>query len=135
MLKNKVVILLTVIIAISLITTTVNACDVNVLKDSVYPMFDQINRNKLNISSLKNILYIDYSLVSKNPTSLITGSIHLERFSDGQWININTWSFTSAGSVTFFKGYKTETGFAYRVKVSATVNEEKITATSNIVQL
>lgn len=133
--KNKLVILLAVAIAISLIPTTINAGKVNTSNDLVYPMFEQINNSNIYINFLENILYIDYSLFSKNLNSQISGSIHLERFVDGQWVNIKTWFFISTGSVIFSKNYKTEKGYAYRIKVSATVDDEKITGTSNIVQL
>lgn len=67
--------------------------------------------------------------------SSINYNLGKKEYTNGRWANVTSWAFGGTGSVLLSRSYTATGGYQYRARISATVDGEKVSATSNSVSL
>ena len=78
-------------------------------------------------STLSSALQISAFSDSKK----ITGTLYLQKKSNGRWANVTSWKINGTGDVDMEHTYKGISGVTYRLKVVVKVGTESITEYSN----
>ena len=98
----------------------------------ISPLWNNIDYNSATISVKGTTLYSQVSVVAKNYSASITGTMYLERYSFGSWITVASWGLRGTGNVFLSKSYRGSTGSQYRTRVLVTVSGERATAISRV---
>lgn len=101
----------------------------------VVPYWNHINRITTDLSAKGTTLY-PYTYIKAIKTSgKISGKMDLERMFSGGWSSVSSWNINGTGSVLLSKSYLGISGGKYRVKVSVTVNGERVTRITAIKEI
>lgn len=96
----------------------------------VTPFWSQIDTISPYISASGNAIYPEVYIEAKSPSSSIKGTMYLERYSSGSWVNVTSWSLKGTGSLSASKGYSGTLNTKYRTRVVVTINGETAEAVS-----
>lgn len=92
------------------------------IENAVSPCFVDISMMSASIDVNSNGKAACYSYVdTANSTYTINISMSLQRYVDGYWKNVKTWTSSGTGDVTLDKSYYVSSGYYYRTGVAATV--------------
>lgn len=101
----------------------------------VTPFWISISSISPKISAEDTTLYPEVYVKAKSSSSLISGTMYLEKYVSGKWTNVTSWSIKGTGSAAAFKSYSGTSGIQYRTRVVVTVGSEKVEATSSSCQI
>ncbi len=96
----------------------------------ITPFWNKISSISPYISATGTTLYPEVYISAKSTSSSISGTMYLQRYSSGSWVNVTSWSINGTGNVFLSKSYRGTSGSRYRVKVVVNVAGEKAEATS-----
>ncbi len=82
------------------------------------------------ISASGNTVYPEVYVKAKATSSSIVGTMYLEKYSSGSWVNVTSWSLKGTGSLSASKSYNGTSNTKYRTRVVVTVNGETAEAVS-----
>ena len=132
---KKYVVLLACVVCLTLTSTsTVLAEEISVDKDS----FSYSNNYRWeNVDSIDTFIentnsgYSAHAIVvANNPSMNIKGKLYLQKYKNGYWQNITTWSLKGNGFVSIKKPFSAYSG-KYRTKLKLNVGGESITSYSS----
>lgn len=118
-------------VSIPAFAVTPHIDSVNIMESTVAtPRWANIAVLNPYLKSSGTTLYPDVQITAKSDSAGITGTMYLQEYSGGRWINVADWDIGDVGS-TFVSGeYEGESGYKYRTKVVVTVNGERGTVYS-----
>ncbi len=88
-----------------------------------------------NLKNYGNSIRVEASILAKSNSDFISGTMYLERYSNGRWVSDKTWSFSGTGSKNLSKSYTGISGNTYRVRVNAKIGGQSISETSSSIRL
>lgn len=100
----------------------------------VFPLWDNVKRLNISLTKNNNTLEI-VSDISTSGFKEISGTIYLEKYINGRWSQVNSWSISGTGALVVSKSYRGTSGNTYRARVSVNVEGERINSTSSTVKL
>ncbi|WP_312812084.1 hypothetical protein [Sedimentibacter sp.] len=98
----------------------------------ITPFWVEISSVLAYISANGNTLYPEVYVEAKSTSASITGTMYLEKYSSGSWVNVTSWSIKGTGSVFLSKSYSGIPETKYRTRAVVTVNGESAEAVSGI---
>lgn len=87
------------------------------------------------ISADGNTLYPEVYVEAKSSSVSITGTMYLQKYSSGRWINVTSWALKGTGSLSSSKNYSGTVNTKYRTRVVVTVNGESAEAISGTCEI
>ena len=87
------------------------------------------------ISASGNTLYPEVYVKAKSTSASISGTMYLQKYSSGSWLNVTSWSLKGTGSLSSSKSYSGTLNTKYRTKVLVTVNGESAEAISGTCEI
>ena len=106
-----------------------------VVYQHIIPLWNNIADISPYISSEGTTLYPEVYIKAKSSSGSISGTMHLERYDLGRWINVTSWSFKGTGNVFLSKNYRGVAGNKYRTKAVVNINGETAEATSGVCEI
>lgn len=98
------------------------------------PYYSNIQRANVNLAKISSGINIDISVLSTR-IGKISISAYLQRYTNGNWVNIKSW-YTSKNSAThlvFSKKYTPTRNHKYRISTTIKCNNEQIKKYSNVI--
>jgi hypothetical protein len=83
------------------------------------------------ISSSGKTITASISVVCYNSSTNISGTLYLEKESDGSWYNVDSWPVSARGTLRTSKRYIGSKGSTYRARFDVTAGEDSIESTSS----
>lgn len=83
----------------------------------VFPLWDNVKRLNISLTKNNNTLEI-VSDISTSGFKEISGTIYLEKYTNGRWSQVNSWSISGTGALVVSKSYRGTSGNTYRARVS-----------------
>ncbi len=99
----------------------------------VEPFWQNIFVITPSISAKGTLLYPTAYIEGMKTSGKISGTMYLERYSYGKWVNVSSWSISGTGYVLLSKTYAGVTGSTYRTRVSVQIDGETAEAVSSSV--
>jgi len=88
-----------------------------------------VARATISVSNL--VLKPSAYIKAKSTSTVITGTLYLERESGSSWITVKSWSISGTGTLTVSKSYTGTSGVTYRARVAVSVGGESVGCTSS----
>lgn len=101
----------------------------------VTPFWAEIITISPYISSDGNTLYPEVYVEAKSSSVSINGTMYLQKYSSGRWINVTSWTLKGTGSLSSSKNYSGTVNTKYRTRVVVTVNGETAEAVSGTCEI
>ena len=76
-------------------------------------------------------IFSEMYVATKNGNTTTSGTMCLQRYSNGSWQSVATWSVTGQGSFGVSKTYTGTPGYKYRTYISIQVGADSISYTTN----
>ncbi|NYB76151.1 MULTISPECIES: hypothetical protein [Sedimentibacter] len=108
---------------------------VNTNQQIITPFWSQIDIISPYISSSGYVLYPEVYIEAKSTSASISGTMYLQKYSSGSWVNVTSWSLNGTGNVFLSKSYSGTSNTMYRTKVVVTVNGETAEAVSGACEI
>lgn len=108
---------------------------VNTNNQIITPFWVEIITISPYISASGNNLYPEAYVKAKSTSSSIIGTMYLEKYSSGSWVNVTSWSLKGTGSLSSSKSYSGTLNTKYRTRVVVTVNGETAEAISGTCEI
>lgn len=83
------------------------------------------------ISASGKTLSPKVAIIANNGSSKISGTLYLERLSNGTWVNVTSWSVSGTGILQTSKSYTGTSGITYRARFAGTVVTEAVECSSS----
>lgn len=99
-----------------------------------FPLWEDNGNANVSIYNSNNILNIETTITAKSNYN-ISGTIYLEKYTNGRWSQVNSWSISGTGALVVSKSYRGTSGNTYRARVSVNVEGERINSKSSTVKL
>ncbi|HBC30201.1 MAG TPA: hypothetical protein DC024_02985 [Clostridiales bacterium] len=107
----------------------------NISRQIITPFWVEIINISPYISASGNTLYPEVYVEAKNASATIIGTMYLEKYSSGNWVNVTSWSLKGTGNVFSSKSYTGVSNTKYRTRVVVTVNGESAEAISGTCEI
>lgn len=138
--KKIFVILSALVMVIGISTNTVKAIDFQnsnmvISNANVKPLWNNTSSIFVDLYSSGRILNAETLIKPYSSNADVSGTLYLERLSNGRWITESSWTISGTGSVSISRSYSGTRGNTYRTRVSANVNGERASSTSRSVSL
>ncbi|NYB75526.1 cell agglutination protein Mam3 [Sedimentibacter hydroxybenzoicus DSM 7310] len=96
----------------------------------ITPFWSEIINILPSISASGNAINPKVYIEAKSPSASIIGTMYLEKYSSGRWVNVTSWSLKGTGSLSSSKSYSGTLNTKYRTRVVVTINGETAEAVS-----
>lgn len=108
---------------------------VSIPKEDIGVLWDDGNTIHSDIFNNGNRISLSARILAKINSDSISGTMYLERYSNGRWVTDAAWSFRGTGRANLSKSYTGSYGNTYRVIVNASIGGESISKTSSSIRL
>lgn len=71
----------------------------------VFPLWEDNGNANVSIYNSNNILNIETTITAKSNYN-ISGTIYLEKYINGRWSQVNSWSISGTGALVVSKSYR-----------------------------
>jgi len=102
--------------------------------NGIVPFWENTASAMANISIDGKTVKPSVAVKAKKTSATVSGTLYLEKSSDGEWVEVDSWSFSGTGSATLGKTYTGTSGVTYRSRAEIVVtyngNSEEVECVS-----
>ncbi len=115
----------------ALAATTENFSSTIFSQSMIQPYWSEALNVNATLSVSGNTLKSEAQITAITSSNKITGTMYLQKYSNGRWVNVTSWKISGTGEVDLKRSYKGTSGVTYRTKVVVKVGTENIIEYSN----
>lgn len=132
---KQLVVVLAVILCLSGNAYAMDISKLSIENNNISPRWSEISDISIYVSAEGRTVYPEIHVKSKKSSGRITGTMYLEKYSNGRWVKVTSWDFKGTSSVFLSKSYNGTYGNEYRARAVVSIDGETTVSKSGSVKI
>ena len=87
------------------------------------------------VTNKSTTITVYVAVLPKSSNVSTKGTVYLQKYSNGSWVSVKSWSLNETGTVAFSRTYTGSSGNKYRSKLSVKVGSDNISTESTTITI